>query len=246
MYPNRKYALPKIAVKSLEEAESAAEQLRVCWDVGDRPLDNLAQTAEDREIVVIAWEGEPACFDGLAGFCSDHGVAVINSEVPTDRQRFSLAHEIGHLVMDVVEPAGDADAEAFANRFAAALLVPAEHARHELGCQRDFIKWGELKSLKRKYGLSMSAWIHRACELKIISSETYQAMRDDLESRDWYENEPVEYSSDEEPLQLKLMCQRALSVGLVNVDRITAVAWDFLDEEPEEDCEREYPDAGEF
>ena len=246
LYPTSNFPLPSIAVKSLEDAESAAEQLRETWNVGARPLDNLVQIAEDRDIVVIAWEDKTGGFDGLAGLCGGRPVAVINAKVPTDRQRFSLAHEIGHLVMTIAEPADGADEEALANRFAAALIVPAGHARHELGCQRNCINWGELKSLKRKYGLSMSAWLHRADELEIITADTYRLMRDDLESRGWYEKEPVEYRSDEEPLLLKQMCERALSQGLISIDRITCIDLDILDEEPSEERQSEYPDAMEL
>ncbi len=241
-----RHKFPTISVSSLDGAEAAAQELREKWEVGNRPLDNLVQTSEDCDLVVISWKDKTGGFDGLAGRCDDRPVAVINAEVPTDRLRFSLAHEIGHLVMDVAEPAGDADEEALANRFAAALLVPAEHARYELGEQRDYINWGELKSLKRKYGLSMLAWVRRACELEIITADTYQSMRDDLESRGWYETEPVEYMGDEEPLQLKQMAQRALSAALVSVDRITSIALDILDDEPVEDSESMYPDAVEL
>lgn len=246
LYPDSRKKLPTIRVSSLNDAESAATELREAWKVGNRPLDNLVQTSEDCDLVVISWEDKTGGFDGLAGHCDDRPIAVINAAVPTDRQRFSLAHEIGHLVMDVAERAGDADEEALANRFAAALLVPAEHARYELGEQRDYINWGELKSLKRKYGLSMSAWLRRACELEIITADTYQSMRDDLESRGWYETEPVEYMGDEEPLQLKQMAQRALSAALISVDRITSIALDILDDEPDDDSESEYPDAMEL
>lgn len=234
-----RHKFPTISVSSLDDAESAAQELRKTWEVGNRPLDNLVQTSEDCDLVVISWEDKTGGFDGLAGRCDDRPVAVINAAVPTDRQRFSLAHEIGHLVMDVAEPACDADEEALANRFAAALLVPAAHARYELGEQRDYINWGELKALKRKYGLSISAWLRRAYELEIITADTYQLMRDDLESRGWYETEPVEYRNDEEPLQLKQMVQRAVAAGLISPDRMAQIGLDVW--EPEfERCESEH------
>lgn len=40
-----------------------------------------------------------------------------------DRERFTLAHEVGHLVLHTFRPRG-ADPEGEANRFAGALLVP--------------------------------------------------------------------------------------------------------------------------
>ncbi len=242
LYPNVKHAMPVIPVKTLGDAEDAAAQLRSEWDVGDRPLDNLAQTAEDRGIVVIAWHDETGLFDGLSGKCGDRQVAVVNTNVPVDRFRLSLAHEIGHLVMDVADGT-EADEEKLAYRFAAALLLPAEHACHELGERRDHINWGELMSLKRKYGMSMAAWIRRARDLNIISEPCYESLNISRSSLGWRLCEPVEYLGDEEPLQLKQMANRAVSEGLVSPDRISRFALDILQSENQIDSAGEYPDA---
>ena len=214
LYPNTKSKLPSIAVANLEDAERAAGQLREEWDVGDRPLDNLVQTAEDRDVIVIGWHDESNLFDGLSGRCGDRPVTVINSNFPLDRRRLTLAHEIGHLVMDASPESGE-DEEALAFRFAAALLAPAEHAYRELGSSRNRLDWGELKTLKRKYGLSMSAWIRRAYDLDIITRSVYKSLNVELRNRGWHLAEPEPYQGDEEPLQLMQMMLRALSEGLV-------------------------------
>ena len=241
LYPNSRPALPTIQVNSLDDAEEAAERLREVWDVGDRPLDNLVQTAEDREIVVIGWTDNTGLFDGLSGRCGDRPVAVINTEVPKDRLRLSLAHEIGYLAMDVSNTAiGE---EKLAYRFAASFLVPAKHARYELGTHRNHLEWGELESLKRKYGMSMAAWLMRARDLHIINQNVFELMWREFSAKGWRRVEPEEYFGDEEPLQLKQMSQRAVSEGLVSVDRISRIALDILDDEPDEELYSRYPDA---
>lgn len=55
---------------------------------------------------------------------------MLVADQPGDRQRFSLAHELAHLVL---APAGEVDSEKAAHRFAAAFLVPGDTARRELG-----------------------------------------------------------------------------------------------------------------
>ena len=93
LYPSRQQLLPRqVAVNELEDAEALANQVRNDWDVGDRPFDNLVQTAEDRGVIVVAWKGGEE-FDGLSGWCGEHPVAVINQKKPADRIRFTLAHE---------------------------------------------------------------------------------------------------------------------------------------------------------
>lgn len=230
LYPNTPPNLPEPAItKTFDDAELIAAQVRATWDVGNRPLDNLLQTAEDQGVIIVEWEDESGKFDGLSGRCGNYPVTVINANRSADRKRFNLAHEIGHLVMDTSH--ASEDDESLAHRFAAALLVPEDHAVRELGRDRRQLDWGELMMLKRKYGLSMAAWIRRARDLKIISERYYKALNIERSSRGWRINEPVEYLGDEEPIQLKQMASRAVSEGLVSIDRMTRIGVDFWESE---------------
>ena len=231
LYPNSPPNFPEPSIATdYADAERIAAELRAAWDVGNRPLDNLVQTAEDQGVIVINWDDDSGKFDGLSGRCGEHPVTVINASRSADRKRFNLAHEIGHLVMDTSR-AGE-DEENLAHRFAAAFLLPKEQAIHELGRERQRLDWGELKMLKRKYGLSMAAWIRRARDLKIVSEHHYKNLNIELSSLGWRTSEPVEYLGDEEPLQLKQMVQRAVAEGLVSPDRMTRIGVDVWEPEP--------------
>ena len=245
LYPERDYAFPSIPVSSLKDAEHAAEQLRELWDVGDRPLDNLVQMAEDREVIVIDWADKTGLFDGLSGWCGNKPVAVINSQFPLDRRRLTLAHEIGHLVMDT-SIGDDSDDEALAFRFAAALLAPANHVYKELRGNSRHLSWGELKVLKRKYGLSMSAWVRRAYDLELISYSEYKTMNIDYKTLGWHKGEPVQYIGDEEPLQLKQMAGRAIAEGLVAPDKYSHLQLEDADTDEDIMPRGDYPSASDL
>ena len=223
VYPGARRKLPRYAVSTPDEAEKAADQLRKLWDLGDRPLDCLVQVVEDRDVIVIGWADETGKFDGLSGSCGDQPTVVINTKRSADRIRFTLAHEIGHLVMDT-SSAAEGEDENLAHRFAAALLVPAEHARRELGQKRQCLPWEEIKILKRKYGLSMAAWVRRAFDLGIVDEERYTEMNIYMSALGWRKREPVLYQGDEAPLQLSRLCERASTEGLVSADRFLQVA----------------------
>lgn len=232
-YPGSSPELPEpTPARDYSDAEDIAGQARAGWDVGNRPLDNLVQTAEDRGVIVIGWDDDSGKFDGLSGWCGDYPITVINANRSADRKRFNLAHEIGHLVMDTSQ--ANEDDESLAHRFAAALLVPAEHAFHELGRKRSHLDWGELMMLKRKYGLSMAGWIRRARDLKIISERYYESLNIKSSSLGWRKCEPGEYLGDEEPLQLKQMVQRAIAEGLVSPDRMTRIGVEVWEPETEQ------------
>ena len=159
-----------IAVRNLAGCDYAAATLRMRWNLGDRPVDNLVGLIEERGGAVLTWP-EAWAFDGIspAGRASTP-VLVLNAQAPPDRRRFNAAHELGHLVM---KSSGDEKQdERFAHRFAASFLVPAEAARRELGAHRRNLSIAELGLLKQRWGLSMQGWIRRARDLEIISDLT--------------------------------------------------------------------------
>jgi hypothetical protein len=83
-------------------------------------------------------------------------VIVVNSEHPGERQRFTLSHELGHLVLDL-RSVSETIAEAVCNRFAGAFLVPEDTLRAELGKNRTSISIRELFSLKELLGRQRSS-----------------------------------------------------------------------------------------
>ena len=202
-------------VKEPEDAEVAAEKLRNHWRLGDQPIESVTFAIEDSGGIVVDVDGEEDLFDGLAGWANEQTpVLVMSGAVSDDRRRFSLSHELGHLLMDV----GDVDQkteEKFAHRFAAAFLVAAPTARRELGERRRSLDFTELALLKRKHGLSMQAWIMRAVDLGIIEQSHARTLFVEMGVRGWRKKEPVNYEGREEPARLKQMTLRALAEGLI-------------------------------
>ncbi|MCC6285144.1 MAG: ImmA/IrrE family metallo-endopeptidase [Phycisphaerales bacterium] len=178
--------------------------------------------------------GQEDLFDGLSGWADDSTpVVVVSSSVSDDRRRFSLAHELGHLFMDV----GKVDAkteERLAHRFAAAFLVPASTARRELGEKRRHLDFRELAMLKLKHGLSMAAWIFRASDLAIIDEPHARTLFAELSAKGWRKEEPVKFVGREQPLRLRQLTVRSLAEGLLTrtqAERICPSALQDLTEE---------------
>src|SRR5690606_10429249 len=117
---------------------------------------------------------------------------------PGDRQRFTLAHELGHLILKD-RLAEDLDEEKAANRFAGAFLVPASEVIKELGNRRNRLEPVELCVLKSAYGLSMQGWLHRAVDLGVLSKSAYADMRKLFAMRGWRKQEPGEQYPSEKP-----------------------------------------------
>ncbi len=215
------FALPRgfpQKLEAIDEVEQAAVDLREAWQLGLDPIENLVQLVEDKGIKVVLVEGESA-FDActfVAGTDGTPPVIALRKGLPGDRMRFSLAHELGHLLLEIT---GEEDAERVANRFAGALLVPEEAARFELGEHRRRLDFYELHLLKHKYGLSMQAWIYRAKDLGIISYSLFRSLNQEFRARGWHTKEPGEAHPSEHPMRLEVLVMQALAEGSISEKR---------------------------
>lgn len=229
---------PRTRVAEFEDAERAAEALRAHWQLGDQPIESVTAVIEDGGGVVVEAGSEDDLFDGLSGWANGViPVVVVSSASSDDRKRFSLAHELGHLFMEVGEGAASAG-EKLAHRFAAAFLVTASTARRELGSRRRHLELRELAHLKRKHGLSMQAWILRAADLGIIEPAHARTLFAEMSARGWRRQEPVDFQGREKPMKLRQLAVRALAEGLLSRAQAERVCpgitreVDHLDDEP--------------
>lgn len=212
--------LPVYQVGELQEIEQAAQDLREEWRLGLDPIENLTELLEDQGIKVGLVEGFDH-FDActfLADGASETSFAVIvnKADIPADRQRYNLSHELGHLVLEIT---GEVNEEKAAHRFAGAFLVPAPTVRYELGEGRTDLELNELYLLKRKYGLSMQALIYRAKDLEIISEGIAGRLFQRFRSYGWHLREPGGPLPPERPLRLELLTYRALAEDLISRSR---------------------------
>lgn len=203
-------------VHTVEEAEEAANQLREVWSLGEDPIDNLTELLEARGIKVGLVDGDND-FTGCTFWVNDEApVIAIKKDIPGDRERFTLAHELGHIMLDV-QP--DVDEEKAAYRFAGAFLVPADAARRELGDVRHNLDPYELYSLKGKYGMSMGAWVYRAKDLGILSEAAAKNIWREFSQRGWRKQEPGEPPPTEEPQRMTRLIRRLVAEDIISESR---------------------------
>jgi len=244
LYPDEKPVFPKPAkARSLEDAESAARGVRDAWTLGEGPIDSLTGAVEDRGGIVVAHAaiGTGREFDGLAGWANGTiPITVVSENVPDDRARYTLAHELGHLLMDCAE-VDSKEEEKLAHRFASALIVPPTVLRRELGPKRRRVAMREFAILKRKYGLSMQSLVRRAFDLGIIEAPQYNTLCTQFSQFGWRQREPVEYEGDEKPARLLQMALRALTERMITRERAEHICPGCTAEMPSEVAEGDKP-----
>lgn len=220
-------------IKTLEDAEEAASSLRERWDLGMDPISSLVSTLESHWIQVIEIEADER-FDGISAIASDTredvvaGAAVVTRRgISGDRQRFSLAHELGHIVLDLGK---GVDEEKAAHRFGAALLAPADAVRREAGSRRTFIHTEELLLLKQRYGMSIQAFVRRLFELHIINDSHYKQWVIDISRLGWRKEEPGELPP-EQPQWFRQQVLRLLTEKVITKEAAETVLGESVDEE---------------
>lgn len=203
-------------VSSMEQVEFVAETLRQAWQLGQDPIPKLAEYLEERGIKVLPLNLAESISGMTARVQRRSGrsvpVIVINANHPGERQRFTLAHELGHLVIEAID---GIDIEQACNRFAGAFLVPASMLRAEVGPKRHAISPGELRRLKKLFLVSVQCLIYRLKDLEVITSRLYSQLFVLMGKLGWRKKEPDPLPK-EETQRFERLCFRALVENLVS------------------------------
>ncbi len=219
--PDMPREAPWPVLRDPAEAEHAALGLRGHWGLGLDPIPNLVDLFEERGIKILAMS--LANIDGLTARVrredgSIASVVVVNRDDWGERQRFTLAHELGHMAL---ETASKIDDEKAAHRFAGAFLMPAETLRAEIGKHRKSMGWGELFDLKRIFGVSVQALTYRCKDLGIFGTPFVRFLFNEFTRRGWRSppyREPGAMPG-ERPMRFERLCFRALAEGAVSEAR---------------------------
>ncbi len=123
----------------------------------------------------------------VSGFClydDEFPLIYINNSTAFARQVFTLFHELAHILLHIngitqLDDAyvkrlsgNDKEIEVFCNRFAAEVLVPADHFRERVG---DFVPdEGFVDKLAKEYKVSREVVLRRFLDLGRVTQRQYQ------------------------------------------------------------------------
>lgn len=199
-----------------DEIERAAELTREALGLdGDEPVRHLTRAAERAHVLIAPLslphaadlEDKPAAVGHDGASCWPAGEVAFAGWFtggPGDRQRMTLAHELGHLVLHSRGAAhGDIESDAF--RFAGALLLPA-HRMDDAFTANPTLR--SLAQLKARWGVSIQGLIQRARQLGLIDEYRQTSFYKQLSARGWRTVEPVTVHNEEPVLLWKLLQHR--------------------------------------
>ena len=163
-------AFPTMDIDEYGSPEEIAQILRRHWRLPSGPIRNLVLVIEAAGGIVVRHAFGTRKIDAISQWPGrERPLFVVNVDIPWDRVRFTLAHEIGHLVMHAA-PSSEMEAEADA--FTAEFLLPAAEIAPDL----DGITIPKLVSLKMFWRVSIAALVRRARDLDAITTRQYRYM----------------------------------------------------------------------
>lgn len=190
-----------------------AQTVRKAWDLGAGPVAHLVRNLEARGIVVTRIPAvDAATIDAFSSALHGRPMIALSDKGNPMRRRFSVAHELGHLLLHPDPAPGSPAHERQANAFAAEFLMPAAEVRPLLPVP---LSVPELKELADRYGVSVAALVYRGKDLGVYGESTVRRTMATLTALGWRTQEPVssEYPG-EQPALLRRAVELAADHGL--------------------------------
>jgi Zn-dependent peptidase ImmA (M78 family) len=182
--------VPALDVEQYGSPEKIASTVRSHWGVPSGPIKNLTRVAERAGVIVGT-----SAFGGasVSGATFRVPIVLLNELYPADRMRFTLAHELGHLVMHRF-PTPDMESEA--NQFASAILMPENEIRAAFRGRK--ITLEVLAALKLEWKVAMQALLMRVSALGLIEPNQSRYLWQKISARGWKLKEPPELEFPQE------------------------------------------------
>lgn len=194
------------AKESHRRAEQAAKELRIHWHLPPGPIKNLTAAIENSGILVVPFDFETGDVDGVSFHEPNDDlppIIFVRFGLPGDRMRFTLAHELAHIVLHhhLAIPRDDVDIEGQAHAFAAEFLMPAEDIRGYLGN----LTLAKLASLKTYWKVAMQSLLVRATTLGKITDRKARYLWMQMGKLGYRTEEPVPIPAEQPKLIRELV-----------------------------------------
>lgn len=168
--------IPEVAgAYTFDSIERAADLCRDEWQIGRGPIANMTRLAEHVGTLVTSFASASKEIDALSLAVRRPIIVRNEAKESVCRQRFDIAHELGHFVLHQGRPTGDRITETEANRFASALLIPRSMMTKLFPSPRGSrLDWKGLQEFKLTWKVSKAAILYRARQLELISDNQYK------------------------------------------------------------------------
>ena len=191
------FDIPQISVRDGLTPSDIAKRVRLFCGIPKGPVDEIVKLMESHGIVVIFLKDCPEKFSGVSMFTGKRfPIMFINDAHSNDRKRFTIAHELGHIVMhlhdETVYQKDMKDLDKEADLFSSEFCMPKDDCLIDL--MR--LKYNDLPVLKMYWKISKAAIVYKAKSLNQITESQYKYIMVQLSKSGQRKNEHEQVSID--------------------------------------------------
>jgi len=216
--------IESLSINNANDVEKAAILLRENWALGEAPICSLTEVVETHGIKLLSFPANES-FDGMACKESTNPIILINNNMKDAcRIRFTIAHELGHILLKFNPALQEHEKEILCHYFAGALLLPLKQI--ETGFMMFHsgrIIFQELFKFKELYGISIQAIAKRLHSLDKINDFEYQKFNAILNKKGWRKNEPGVFAFEEKSGRFDLLVYKAVEVGIISMSKAATI-----------------------
>lgn len=198
-----KHRLPQLDIEAYGgSASKAAQAVRDFWSLPDGPVRNVTALIESAGVIVVPCAFPTRSMDATSLRLAEMPPLIfVNSNLPTDRWRFTLTHELAHLVCHQVPHESMEDE---ADEFAAEFLLPEVEMRAQFA-RIGNIRLQDLANLKPYWKTSIGALLKRAGDLGYLTDNQKRYLWASMSKAGWRTQEPGPLSKEEPTIHRKLV-----------------------------------------
>ncbi len=183
-----------------KDIEELALSIRQDWGLGDSPIGDLIGILENQGLIIAQFPHDGFCsFNGIDAYSSWYGgipyIIYDHVQKSAVRTRFSILHELGHLVLhssiseeDAIKKEVVDFADMQADRFAAAFLLPATSFPKDIRGT----SLTHLELVKKKWGAAMSTMIRRCETLDLLTENQIEYLKRQMTIKRYWHKEPLD------------------------------------------------------
>lgn len=178
---------PRLDPEEVGGAAEVARMVRRAWKVPLGPILNLIELLEAAGGVVVSMKFATPKVSAAALWPreDERPMFFVHEDHGAERQRFSLAHELAHIVMHAI-PAPELERQA--DEFAAEFLMPERECRPQLTGGR--LNLARLIDIKHYWRVAMSMVAKRAHDLGALTERQARSLWQMLSARGFLKKEP--------------------------------------------------------
>lgn len=204
--------VPKFPSTDYDDPAKVARTVRARWRMPMGPVFNLTRLLESNGVAVFSHDFGTGFIDGFTQLSPDAPPVIhMNSALAPDRWRWTLAHELGHIVLHSDFSSDPGLVEEEANLFASEFLTPA----YEIGPSLSGLCESSLYLLKTEWGVSMQSLIMLAHRIGAIPDHRKRSLFIWLSRSGYRKREPdfLDPPGEAPALPLRLVLRYAAQFG---------------------------------